>query len=312
MAKNGTEFSKYAQAFFEIIYGAKSRKAIFVKELLKMGLTVEDKEYINDSFPTMINSKKQRSIEMDKADQLRKYLRGDNDISDIVSNLETEFDEDFRKRYCDELQDYDESRIMEFARVLKINVNEDDIDEVSEAIAEYYSYNVIGSAIQKRTKSHTSIDGSKSVESKSVHSYTISESEKRELLRLCELIKKSLASLKRQTDSIIKEQEDLNKLPSSEEVKRWKIYLESDVNSLKKRFDEGYLELEKLCADAVGFLEPKKGIHKSFGTIITIAQNISSDEYRITSPKFDYSSFAVIISKFNDSYNRLLRDIDKI
>lgn len=311
MAETDTTFSEYATAFYEIIDRQKSGKAKFVKDLLKIGLRPEGKEWINSLFPTITDNKGKDCVEKKKGDQLRKYLRGENGVSAIADDLEYYFDKDF---YIEELQDYEESRIIEFALHLKIDVNgdEDDIDIVAEAIAELYASILRNAATKESLKTGKSNDDSISGESKLVYSYTISEPEKRELLRLCELIKKSLASLKRQTDSIIKKQEELNKLPSSEEVKRWKVYLESDVNSLKKRFHEGYLELEKLCADAVGFLEPKKGIHKSFGTIITIAQNVSSDEYRITSPKFDYSSFAVIISKFNDSYNRLLRDIDKI
>ncbi|MBP8594930.1 MAG: hypothetical protein KBI35_11030 [Ruminococcus sp.] len=313
MAKNGTEFSKYATAFFEIIVGAKIGKAIFVKDLLKMGLADEDKDYIDDIFPTVINSKGGNSVEKDKADMLRKYLRGDNDISDIVSQLETEFDLEFQQRYSEELQDYDESRIMAFARVLNIDVNEDDIDIASEAIAEYYSSIVIGSAIKKSRKGKKDKDEPESDRHKILLSYTLEESEKKALVKLCELTNEALYDLKDQTNKISDKQHELKNLTDSAENQRWKSYLLCDIDSLKERFDEGYPKLEKLCADLVKLLKNKKGIHKSLGTIITIASNIHSEEYKITCPdKFNYRIFLNMVTSFNDSYNHLLRDIDKL
>lgn len=184
MPKNNTEFSRYATAFFEIINRAKSRKAIFVKELLKMGLTDEDKDYIDDTFPTVINSKGQRSIEESKADLLRKYLRGDNDISDIVSHLETEFDLEFQQRYSEELLDYEESRIIEFAKKLELDINEDDIDIVSEAIADYYSSLIKRAATKKETKTKTSTLPPKTDGNNIILSYTITEIEKKALVKL--------------------------------------------------------------------------------------------------------------------------------
>ena len=313
MAKNGTEFSKYAQAFFEIIDGAKSRKALFVKDLLKIGLTDEDKDYLDDTFPSVTTSKGKKSIEKDKADQLRKYLRGDNDISDIVSQLETEFDEEFRERYCEELQDYDDSRIMAFAQVLNIDVSEDDIDIVSEAIAEYYSSIVIGSAIKKSRKGKKDKDEPILDRSKVLLSYTLEESEKKALAKLCELTNKTLCDLKNQTDKINDKQHELKNLTDSAENQRWKSYLLCDINSLKERFDEGYPRLEQLCSDLVELLEPKQGLNKDFPILISLANNIGDAEYRITCPdKFKYNSFALMISKFNACIQRILRVIDKL
>lgn len=313
MAKNGTEFSKYAQVFFEIIDGAKSRKALFVKDLLKIGLTDEDRDYLDDTFPSVTTSKGKKSIEKDKADQLRKYLRGDNDISDIVSQLETEFDSDFHERYCDELQDYDESRIMTFARVLNIGVNEDDIDIVSEAIANYYSSIVIGSATKKSRKGKKDKDEPESDRHKILLSYTLEESEKKALVKLCELIKTDLRRVKQQTDKISDKQHELKNLTDSAEDQSYKPYLVCVIDSLKESFDEDYPKLEQLCADLVKLMKTKKGIHNSLDTIISIASNIHSEEYKITCPdKFNYRMFSNMVTCFNDSYNHLLRDIDKL
>lgn len=313
MAKNGTEFSKYAQAFHEKIDGKKTDMDIFTKDLLKMGLPDNDKAYIDTQFPTYKDEKGERHIAGNKGDTLRKYFGGTNDISRLIPKLETEFDSDFHERYCDELLDYDESRIMAFARVLNIDVNEDDIDIVSEAIANYYSSIVIGSVTKKSRKGKKDKDEPESDRHKILLSYTLEESEKKALVKLCELIKKTFNDLKIQTDKICNKQHELRNLTDSPEDKRWKAYLLYDIDSLKKCFDETYLELEKLCADVVLLLKTKKDIHESLGTIISIASNIHSDEYKITcTNKFKYTKFSNMVKRFNDSYGLMLRDIYKL
>lgn len=151
-------------------------------------------------------------------------------------------------------------------------------------------------------------------------SYTITEPEKKALINICGLIKESLGSMKHMVDVINKKQSELKSLVRYDEYVNphknyasWKAYLECEIASLKKRFDESYVELEELCLNIVELLESKKRIHKSFGTIVSIARDISSDEYKITCPdKFNYNSFSVMISRFNDSYDQILRDIDKL
>lgn len=151
-------------------------------------------------------------------------------------------------------------------------------------------------------------------------SYTITEPEKKALINICGLIKESLGSMKHMVDVINKKQSELKSLVKYEEYvnsyknyARWKAYLECEIASLGERFDKSYVELEELCVNIAELLEPKKRIHKSFDTIVSIARDISSDEYKITCPdKFNYNSFSVMISRFNDSYNQILRDIDKL
>lgn len=146
-----------------------------------------------------------------------------------------------------------------------------------------------------------------------IDSYSLSESEKKMLIKLCESIKNVFRSIKHQTDIICNKQNELKNLTHSEDDEKWKPHLENEINSLKRRFDESYPEIEKLCADMVVLLESKKGIHKSLETIISIAQNISSNEYKITCPgKFNYHSLSVMMSRFNDSYDKIRRDIDKL
>ncbi len=313
MAKNGTEFSKYAQAFHEVLDGKKTNIDIFTKDLLKMGLTDNDKAYIDSVFPIFKDDNDVRHITGNKGDQLRKYYGGTNGLSKLIPELETEFDSEFQQRYCEELQDFEESRIIEFAQVLKLDVNEEDIYIVSKAIAEYYSSFIKRATTKKRTGAKASKDGSKSDECQSVNSYTFSESEKKNLLQLCKLIKENLGVLKTLTNQIRQKQYEANNLIDSEKDKRWKAYLECDVDSLKKRFKKSYDELEIRCADIVKLLEPKKRIYKRFSTIISIAQNLCSDAYNISSPdKLDYEKFSFMISGFNDCYDHIIHDIDKL
>ncbi len=75
MAKNGTEFSKYAQVFHKIIDGKKTNIDIFTKDLLKMGLTDNDKAYIDGEFPTFKDDKGVRHITDNKGDKRSENVR---------------------------------------------------------------------------------------------------------------------------------------------------------------------------------------------------------------------------------------------
>ncbi len=313
MTKKETEFSKYAQAFFEIIDEAKSRKALFVKDLLKIGLTDEDKDYLDDTFPSVTTSKGKKSIEKDKADQLRKYLRGDNDISDIVCQLETEFDEEFRERYCEELQDYDDARIMAFAQVLNIDVSEDDIDIVSEAIAEYYSSLIKRATTKKKTKSKASIDILEAEGNNIALSYILTKSEKDALIKLCDLLKRTVVDLRHQADRIDKMQFELKSLTESDEDKNWKPHLEYDIDSKIIRFDETYSRFENLRADLIELLTPKKNVDSSFDNFVSNNSDFIRKEYKITYPcSFNYKTIVLMLSEFNSNIDRIIRYTSKL
>lgn len=87
MAKNCTEFSKYATFFNKIIEGEKSGRAEFVKMLLKMGLSDNGKKIIEELFPTETTSKGKTIIKREASDRLRKFLHGTNDISEIADEV---------------------------------------------------------------------------------------------------------------------------------------------------------------------------------------------------------------------------------
>lgn len=308
MPRAEIDFSEFAAAFYNIIEGGKGSKAKFVKTLLYMGVSDNGKNIMDELFPTETTPKGNTIIKPSKSDQLRKYLRGENGISEIADEIYAVLDHESYDDYIKELEDYEDSKLIEFAQQLQLDTDLDDIYEVREAIAACY-YSIIEKASVKSVATKDKSNGSKDI----ILSYTITETEKKAIIKLCELIKKSLISIKRQTDVIDKKQFELKSLTNSEKDAKWKPHLEYDIASLKKRFDKSYSELEKLCVDTVELLDPKKGIHKSFGTIVSIARNISSDEYKITCPdKFNYNSFSVMISRFNDSYNQILRDIDKL
>lgn len=308
MPRAEIDFSEFATAFYNIIEGGKGNKAKFVKALLNMGISDNGRKIINELFPTETTSKGNTIIKRSKSDQLRKYLRGENGISEIADEIYAALNHKSYNAYIKELKDYENSKLIEFAQHLQLDTDLDNIYKVRKAIAACY-YSIIEKASIKNVAAKDKSNGSKDI----IFSYTITEPEKKTIINLCELIKKSLNSIKRLTDAIDKKQFKLKGLTNSEKYARWKVYLEYDIASLKKRFDESYSELEKLCVDTVELLEPKKGIHKSFGTIVSITRNISSDEYKITCPdKFNYNSFSVMISRFNDSYNQILLDIDKL
>lgn len=313
MAKNGTEFSKYAQAFHEDIDGKKTNNDILTWDLLKMGLTDNDKDFIDDEFQTYIDDEGVRHFEGNKGGTLRKYYVGENDLSRLIPKLETEFDEEFRERYCEELQDYDESRIMKFARDLNIAVNEDDIDIVSEEIAEYYTSIVIGSAIKKGGKGKKVKDEPESDRSKILLSYTLEEPEKKALVKLCELTNETLCDLKNQTDKISDKQHELKNLTDSAEDQHWKSFLVYDIDSLKKSFDDDFSVLEQHCTNLVKLLKPKTNMEPEFSKLLSLANNIGNDKYKITCPdKFMYNAFSTMVSRFINSIENTIRVLKEL
>ena len=298
MAKNGTEFSKYAQTFYRIIYENKGQKAVFVKELLKMGLTDEDKEYIKE-----INS-----------DVLRKYLLGINDISNIVGNLETKFDDiEFKERFCEELCELDEAKIIKFGHSLQLAENTCNIEEVSEAIAEYHVSIIKRAASKNRTFKKSSKDKVTIEKERIVQTYTISEAEKRSFVQLCKLIKEHLNDLERLTIKISNKQYKQKKLTASDIDKIRKLHLEYEIESVVKKFGETSSEIKVLCSDLVKLIVPKQRIDKEFLKLISFANNIDNDEYRVMDPdSFNYSNFWYMISRFKDSIDKSLRAMSKL
>ena len=313
MAKNGTEFSKYAQAFREVIDGNNTDIDILTKELLKMGLTVNDKNYINEEYPEYIDDNGERHIAGNKGDTLRKYFGGTNDLSRLIPKLETAFDSEFQERYCEELQDYDDSKLIEFAHRYQLNITEDDIDSVTEAIAELYASILKNVSTKKRSKPIVSEGNLKSDKNSIVLSYTFTEPEKQALIRLCELIQLALRRIKNQTDTIDKKRHELSKLTDTEEDKAWEPHIESEIASYIRNYDKDFSKIEELCSELVELLEPKQGMNEDFPILISFANKIGNEEYKITcSDKFKYNPFKLMISDFNASIERTLRFIDKL
>lgn len=313
MPKNGTEFSRYATTFHEIIDGKKSKIAMFTKNLLKMGLVSDDKDTINDIFPTLENDVGKSFIEEPKAGLLRKYYNGTNDLTNLLPQLETEFDSEFIARYSEELQDYDDSKLIEFANSYQLIVDEDDIDYVTEAIAELYVSIIKNVSNKKREKTSNLEVNPKSDKDIIVLSYTFTEPEKQALVRLCELLQPALRRVKNQTDTIDKKRYELSKLTDTEEDKAWEPHLESEIASYIRNYDKDFSKIEELCSELVELLEPKQGMNEDFPILISFANNIGNDEYRITcSDKFKYNPFKLMISDFNDCIERTLRFIDKL
>lgn len=309
MAKNGTEFSKYAQAFHKVIDGKKTNNDIFTKDLLKMGLTDNDKAYIDGEFPNVIDENGERHIEGNKGDVLRKYYGGTNGLSKLIPKLETEFDEEFRERYCEELQDYDESRIMEFAQVLKIDVNEDDIDIVSEAIADYYSSLIKRATTKKKTKSKTSIDTSKTERHNLSLSYSITANEKTVIRNICGIINTGMHEMK---DIAHELYVLLSIIHNNNEDNKWRIGLWRSVNKNQKLYNEKYNELQSHYTAVVNILKPKCALNTSIKSICDISENFCNNKYIFTKEDFNYTALETMQEEFETQYKSLLTYLDAV
>ena len=316
MPKNGTEFSRYATTFHEIIDGKKTKMTIFTRDLLKMGLIPDDKDTINDIFPTLTNDKGKSFIEEPKAGLLRKYYHGTNDLTNLLPQLETEFDQKFITRYSKELQDYDDSKLIEFAHSYQLiddEDDEDDIDNVTKAIAELYVSIIKNVLNKKRAKPTISEDNHKSNNDSIVLSYTFTEGEKKAFVQLCNLIKNHLNDLKRRTLNIDEKQHKLKQLTDSDKDKILKSWVEYQIKSDEKKFDNISSEIKLLCSELIELIKPKQRIDRAFPKLISFANNIGNDEYRITNHnKFRYNLFALMISNFNTCIDNIIRIIDKL
>ena len=313
MANKDTEFSKYAQAFHEIIDGKKTDMDIFTKELLKMGLTYNDKAYIDEKYPTYIDEKGECHFEDNKGDGFRKYYHGKRGLSQLIPKLETEFDEEFQKRYCEELQDYNESKIIEFAQFLKIDVNEKNIEIVSEAIAEYYSSNVIESATKKSRKPKIIEEKSNNTrEAKDIiRKYTLSPEEKNDILIICEQIDKDLQLLDHYAKEYFHYKDELDsgniyegleltdemmifltekeKMFQREKVKpiddklknQFKEAGKSHLSSASTKYDYQYLELQEHCSDLLIITANKIKVNDNIKRIYDIGKYFCDNKLTI-------------------------------
>lgn len=327
MPKNGTEFSRYATAFHKILDGYMTKQALFTKYLIKMGLTPEDIDIIDDMFPTLTNDKGISFFEASKYSQLIKYYHGKNDLTQLLPKLETEFDSEFQERYSEELQDYDDSKLIEFAKELELDINEDDIDIVSEAIANYYSSIVIGSATKKSRKPKTIAERSNNTKESSgiILKYTLSPEEKTTISVIISYIDKYLYKLKVNaekynsldneikngkvteiqglTDEMMigfteaeKEYQKRNVKPINEGTKRcFKEAAESQKISLKNDFDSFYSNLNGLFSELKTIIANKSEEDRYIKMLNDITDYFGNNKIEI-----DKYFNPVTLSKIND------------
>lgn len=304
------KFSDFAQILYSIVGGEKYN---FTIELLKAGLDDAGVEYI----------KSLRSDESGKS-RIRKLLSGKNDITEIAIVIVTFFHDYFFVDYI--LERFDESQYSEICEKFRktsdnqITIEEDDVPQ---RLAEVF-YDILNEAAKgksvkvKNDKSHAANNNMKNPEQNNssantsiIQSYTITESEKIAIKNICDLISKSLKTIKQKTDEIDRKQFELKNISDSETDQRWKEYLEYDLKSRKEKFNVSYSELEVQCADVVKLLESKKHLNKSLNKIYDIAVGINNDKYKITSSKsFSYAAFSVMVSDYYKNYKLLLRCID--
>lgn len=326
MSETEVTFSEYAMAFYKIIYDSTPQKDIFMKEFLKIGLNDNERRIINSIFPTITNDKGKRIIKKNKDDRLRKYLRGGTGIGDLVNELGWNLDSEFKRSYSRELRDFDESKLIKFANEFELDFDEykyeyededeyeyeDSISQVSEAIAELY-VSILKAEAKKRTKAAKSKVNLKTNKNNIVGSYTLTTSEKQALINICKQIKAGLKPLKSLATKISNKSHELKNLTNSAANKRWKEYLQVEIESSVKQFGASYSMLERFCSDLSAFLKPRTNMAEGFPELMSYADNISDEQYKsINSDDFDFSALLNMISKFNDKIDKILPVIDKL
>ena len=300
MPTNDIQFSQFADAFYNIIYGKRCNKDTFVKELLKLGQSEAGKIFINEMFPSYTSANGRNAIEKNKADMLRKYLRGDNGISDIAFELYANFDIEI---FISELSAYEISNLNKFAK--KFNLYKEDrtqsnlqnIGVLYESILENASKSK-GKSVNKTSVTNT--------DDNVVNSYIITSAEKQASVNMCSEIKHHLNEIKHLTDKIVENE----KLSQSTNKQKWQDYLNTDLNSFRSSYDKSYSALKKSCKDLTNLLSSKKHLNKSIENIIQSTNAITEDKFTITKPKFNYSFFSLSVSQLSKYINQFLSIVD--
>ena len=310
MSKSGTTFSEYATEFFEVIEGGKGNRAQFVKSLLKMGQSENGKELLDSLFPSVTTEKGQRVIDKRQSDRLRKYLRGENDITEITGDLEAGFDRD---RFIEELKDYEEAKLLKFAHSLHLAEDTNEHDDVLNAIAEKY-YNIISGASARKRKWANDSKGDRTADLyNTLHSYALTDAEKRGLHNLCISIKGAWEELRFQEDKICRNRRELSRLTTSEKNSPWKRYLGFELDSAVNSYDQAFIRLKELCSDLFELIAPKKALNHCFDETLSIVKEISSEGCGITYPdEPEFSNFNSTMSRLSSCIDRLLRVMDKL
>lgn len=307
------KFSDFAQIIHSITGGEKYG---FTIELLKAGLNEEGIDII----------KSLKSDDSGKS-RIRKLLSGKNDITEIAPEIINYFEELLFVDYIAEK--LDESQYNEICEKFKdISDNQLIIEEydVPQRLAEIY-HNILDEAAKGKSLkvkndvspiAHNSMMISDNTAANCmdigiIQSYTITESEKKAIKNICNLVNSSLRMIKFKTNDIERKQLELKNLTDSEADQLWKKHLEYSLNVLKERFNTNYSELEEKCADIVKLLESKKHLNKSLNKIYDIAHRIGSNEYKIThSDVFSYGAFSLMVSDFQKNFDLMLRVIDEL
>lgn len=139
-----------------------------------------------------------------------------------------------------------------------------------------------------------------------VSSYTISDEEKTAILNLCGLISGTLQDIKHKIEAIDRKDHELRGLSENETNRRWKAYLEFELNTIKNDLKKQYSELKKYCSDASKLLENRQHLHQSFKAIYDIATQIYKGEYKEICPEtFHYSALSALVSSYQKNYEKL-------
>lgn len=302
------KFSDFAQIIHSIVGGEKYG---FTIELLKAGLNPAGVKYI----------KSLKSDESGKS-RIRKLLSGKNDITEIAPEIVNYFDDDLFIEYIEEI--IDESQYSEICEKFQEGSDNQIIieeDDVPQRLAEIY-HDILNEAAKGKSvkvKNDVSLctddntNNANDTVANCVDAYTITESEKKAIKSICNLVNDSLRMIKFKTDEIHRKPSMFKNLTDSEADQQVKDHFEYELKKLKERFDVSYLELEDKCADIVKLLEAKKHLNTSLNKIYDIARRIGSNKYKIThSDVFSYSAFSSMVTDFQKNFDLMLKSIDEL
>lgn len=312
MAEIEISFAKYAQFFFTILEGGKGDKTFFVKMLLCMGQSANGKAILEQEFPKETTQAGNIRIKPNKDSNLRKYLLGKedgksgNDISNRAPDLEAYFD---KKQYVEDLEQYENSKLKEFAKALQLEVNLNNPKAVKQAIANCYS-SIIKRATKKGGTSKKSKANPIADRQNINYSYSISLDEEKDIRNICKAIMNNLDGLKRNVERVNSYKRKLVKSPDSKS-NDMNEYYESHIKSKVKEFNKIYPVFVLQCATLNSKLAPKMYMNKSFAKLISITSFFISDENKEMSiDRFSETHVQVKVYDLQTYIKYSLKEID--
>ena len=140
------------------------------------------------------------------------------------------------------------------------------------------------------------------VNSKIIHSYTITENEKNAITNICELILPLLSGLSKTVQTINRLHSMIDRCNDEE----WKCDLQNGLIKKQKLYDEHFISLKRYCTAIATLLESKIYLNVNINDIYAISKEICDSNYIITQDEIDYKYYKNMLNRFKDNYQSLL------